>query len=150
MIKEIKIGDSVYSGIDAKTTDEKGNVTWNVPEELEKFKEAALDTINYQAGASVMEMAGGNSGLSAMNAKTQAIIVKLLSPSKTKLDTLTKNEKETWGVMAALSQAGYGDSERLVAGVQSVAAAVKSATEKSVRIMQATTHDEVIVVLNEE
>ena len=149
MIREIKIGDSVYSGIEEKTV-EDGVVTWNVPEDLGEFKAVALDTVNYQAGQSVLSIAGNNAGLSTMNAKSQAVICKLLTPTEAKLDSLTDNEKAAWGIMSGLAEGGYGDSERLVGGLQAVTTAIAKATDKSMRVMQAKTHEEVIAVLNEE
>jgi hypothetical protein len=85
-----------------------------------------------------------------MNAKSMAVMCKLLAPTKTKLDSLTQDEKEAWNIMETLASNGYGDSKKLVDGLNAVMTAVAKATDKSVRVMQATTHEEVIEILNED
>jgi len=150
MIKALKIGNSVISNFREKTTDEDGKAVWNIPISLDDFKSMALDTINWQAGRSVLIIADTKVGLSTMNAKSMAVMCKLMAPTKAKLDTLTENERKAWGIIEALATNGYGDSEKLVSGLKAVMEAVAKATDKSMRVMQATTHETVIEILNED
>lgn len=149
MIKQLKIGNMVHDSIEEKTISEDGTEAWNIPRDLNEFKTMALDTFNYQAGRSVLLVSGSHAGLSTMNAKSIAVICKLLTPAKAKIDALTDNEKAAWNIMSGLAEGGYGDSEKLIGGLQAVAEAIAKATDKSIRVMQAATHEEVIAVLNE-
>ena len=150
MIKALKIGNLIREDIKAKIVSEDGTVEWNVPQDLDKFKALALDTFSYQAGQSVLSVLGTHVGLSTMVTKYLAVLTKLQTPTKGKLDSLTDNEKAAFDSMSGLAEGGYGDSEKLVSGLHAVTGAISKATGKSMRVMQATTHEAVIAVLNEE
>ncbi len=147
-IKQLKQGNQVRNNFEHKIED-AGATVWNVPKDLTDFKAIALDTINWQAGRNVLKVADTTVGLSTMNAKSQAVIVKLMSPTKAKLDSLTPDEKEAWRTMETLADNGYGNSKKLVDGLQAVIWAVAKATDKSMRVMQSNTHEAVISILNE-
>jgi len=49
MIKQIKIGDLVYSNIDPFFINEKGNKIWNIPTDLEELRKVAIDTVKWDA-----------------------------------------------------------------------------------------------------
>jgi len=50
MIKQIKIGKMIYTNVEPKTFDENGNEVWNIPNDSEELRAAAIDTIRWDAG----------------------------------------------------------------------------------------------------
>ncbi len=49
MITIIKLGNLIYENIEAKTIDEEGNETWNVPNDPVQLRNALSDTLTWLA-----------------------------------------------------------------------------------------------------
>ena len=124
---------------------------WNVPTDLEEFKTLAVDTINWQIGDNIKKTLGNTqTNLSASNAKAIALSVKVISSLNPNLDSLTELEKDSWSKLVLLEQNGYADSQMLNTSISSVSEFIAKGTDKATRVSSATTHEEVIAVLNED
>jgi len=60
MIKIIKLGDSIYNGIEEKSIDEQVNETCNIPSDLDEFKKVAINTINWVTGDRIKKIVQNN------------------------------------------------------------------------------------------
>ena len=150
LIKKLKKDNLIYTNVEDKTV-EDGQEAWNIPQYLEEFKKLAIDTINWQIGDSVKKASGNmQTNLSASNAKAIALLAKLIEPSQEQLDKLTELEKDSWNKLDALAVGGYADSQLLNVSLASVSKFITKGTDKATRVINATTHEEVIAILNED
>ena len=150
-IRILKIGKEVRRDFSDKAIDKEGNELWNIPQDLEEFRKLAINTINWQIGDSVKKASGNTqTNLSASNAKAIALIAKLIEPSQEQLDSLTELEKDNWSKLDALANNGYADSQLLNVSLSSVSEFIAKGTDKATRVASATTHEEVIAILNED
>ena len=146
MIKLIKIGNVIHTNYDLQE-DTQG--LRDLP--IDRIKEYALDTLNWQAGNAVKQSTGGTAiDLAAANSKAIALILKLIKPSDTAIGKLTDREQGIVRSLLGLGQNGYGDSDKLAASVESVATVVAQTASHAERIAQASTLDDVVAILNGE
>jgi len=150
MIKVIKLGDSIYSGIEEKSIDEKGNEIWNIPTDLTKLKAIAVDTINWVAGDRVKKAVQNNiTLLNASNSKAIVLLGKIINSLNPDLSKLTDNEKNAFDKMVALGNNGYADSKLLNTMMDSVTSNITSLSKKIADVQNANSTDDVIKILNE-
>ena len=118
---------------------------------MEKFKEIAIDTINWQIGDNVKKALGNTqTNLSASNAKGITLVAKVLNGLNPALDGLTDLEKDSWNKMVALADGGYSDSELLNNSLTKVNEFIAAGTDRATRMASANSIEEVIAILNEE
>jgi len=154
MIKVIKLGDSIYNGIEyngieEKTIDKKGNETWNIPTDLDKLKKAAIDTINWIAGDRIKKAVQNNiTLLNASNSKAIVLLGKIINSLNPDLSKLTDNEKNAFDNMVTLGKNGYADSKLLNTMIDSVTSNITSLPQKITDVQNANSIDEIIKILN--
>jgi len=147
-IKELKQGRMV-GGVMPKTLDENGNEIWNIPQDLEEFKALAIDTCNWKIGQIVKNAVGGKQvDLSASNSKAISLLAKVVNILNPDTSSLTDLEKSAFEKLNTLANAGYSDSNLLNTSLDTVLNTIPIYTDKIVKITSATTHDEVIGILN--
>ena len=143
-IKEIKIGNIVHSNMPIVEDDE-----WNVPEDLEDFKQIAIDTVNWKIGKNVKKSTGNlTNNMSASNAKAIVLLTKIVNAIGFDDSILTELEKSAFNKMTTLAENGYADSNMLVTSISSVSENIEIGTQKVVDITNAESHEEVVEVLN--
>ena len=154
MIKMLKKGNDIYLNFEENSED--GVEICNIPQDLEEFKVMAIDTINWQIGDSVKKASGGTqTNLSASNAKAIVLNSKKIDLILKHLDLELDNsfsdlEKDSSNKMVALGNNGYADSQLLNVSLSSVSKFITKGTDKATRVINATTHEEVIAILNED
>ena len=148
MIKIIKIGDLVYQGYEEKTISESGNVTWNIPTDVDKFREIVIDTINWQIGQNIQNVMSSLTALSAANSKAIALIIKLLNTLKPDTSKLTKLESDAYKKILTLANNGYSDSQLLNKSLDAVMSNIQTGSKLIAQATKATTIDELIKILN--
>ena len=133
-----------------KYLDENGNEVWNIPTDLSKFKEIAIDTINWKMGDNVKKMTGNvATNLNVANAKAIALLTKIISNGDPDLGDLSTLEKSNWEKLSTLANNGYADSELLDKSLSAVLDSISTGTTKIIAIMGASTIEEIIGILNE-
>jgi hypothetical protein len=143
-IKELKIGNIVHSNMPIVKDD-----VWNVPEELEDFKQIAIDTVNWKIGKNVKKSTGNlTNNMSASNAKAIVLLTKIVNAIGFDDSILTELEKSAFDKMTTLADNGYADSNMLVASITSVSENIEIGTQKVVDITNAGSHEAVVEVLN--
>jgi len=55
MIRVIKLGNVIYENIEPYYIDENGNKVWNIPTDINKLKQALVDTVKWQAHKKLQE-----------------------------------------------------------------------------------------------
>ena len=147
MIKVIKIRDLVYQGIEAKVADEKGNITWNIPNDLKTLRNCVVDTFNWLIGQEVKKTGGGDfTKLSAANSKAIVLLVKALS-ANADTSKFTDTEKQVWTAMQNSVNAGYCDSKLLLNSITAVTDNIQTYSAKIDKALAATSVDELIALL---
>ena len=149
MIKQIKIGNLIYTNIEHKITDENGQEIWNIPTDVEELRKATIDTINWKIGNDVKKATGDFAKLTAANSKAIVIVLKLLNTLNPDTSSLTDFEKSAYDKMQILANNGYGDSELLNTSLDAVTNGVTKGQDLISKALQATTIDELIGILNE-
>jgi len=143
-IKEIKIGNLVHSNMPMVKDGE-----WNVPEDLDAFKQVAIDTVNWKIGKNVKKSTGNlTNNMSASNAKAIVLLTKIVNAIGFDDSVLTELEKSAFDKMTTLAENGYADSNMLVASITSVSENIEIGTQKVIDITNAESHEEVVEVLN--
>ena len=153
MIKLLKIGKRIRQNFQSKSLDENKNVTWNVPKELEEFKAVAVDTLLWQVSEIVKKASGGKvSDLITAISKIQVLQMHLTlkGTPKNQIDELPQTTKNIITKMDELYNAGYADSEKALNTITAVLEEREKLYAKIPKIMSATTHEEVIAILNED
>ena len=149
MIKELKVGNTIYTNYMEKTTAENGEIVWHIPTNLTKFREVCLDTIKWQIGNNVKLSVKREMNLSVVNSKAIALVVKVLDNMHPDFSSgYTDLEKNNWQRIVALSSNGYSDSELLNNTLKVISESLALGTEKMVAISEASTIDEMITILN--
>jgi len=149
MIKVVKLGGSIYSGIELKSFDEDGNESWNVPEDLNEFKTVAIDTVNWVVGDKIKKAVENNiTLLNAANSKAIVLLAKVVNTLNPDLSVLTDKEKTAYDVISLLADNGYSNSELLNSSVNTISECVQQAPSLITTINDATSHEEVIKILN--
>jgi len=149
MIKVIKLGDNIYQKIEKKSIDEQGNEIWNVPEDLEEFKAVAIDTVNWTVGDKIKKAMENNiTLLNAANSKAIVLLAKVVNTLNPDLSGLTDKEKSAFDIITSLGDNGYSDSELLNASVSIISDSVQKVPTFIANITDATSHEEVIEILN--
>jgi len=149
MIKTLKLGDSIYSEIEPKTIDEQGNEIWNIPTDLDEFKKAAIDTINWVVGNKIKKAIQGNiTLLNASNSKAIVLLSKVVSSLNPDTSNLTEKEKDVYNKMGTLADNGYSDSKLLNNMLDSVINNVTNISQKIADVEKANSIDEIIDILN--
>jgi len=150
MIRIIKIGDAIYTGIDTQVADPDGGVMDNpiIPKDVETLRAVVLDTLSWEIGDAIKKATGDYVKMSAANSKAIALLAKLVAPL---VDTkrLTKNEKSAFDKTVALGKSGYADSELLNASLDAVVTTIQSYGAKMVAASKAKTRDELIAILED-
>jgi len=150
MIKILKKQNQIFTNFEEKEILEDGTVKWNIPQVIDDLKAMAIDTINWQIGDSVKKEVGNtNVNLSASNAKAIALLAKVVNAQSPDVSSLTELEKDSLDKLINLADGGYADSKLLNASLTNVSEFIASGTDKITRITKATTHDEIIAILNE-
>ena len=152
MIKQIKIGNKIYDDFEVNSFSEDGIETSNIPDDLNKFKQLAVDTINWQIGNNVKKALGNTQvNLSAVNSKAIALVVKILDAMDIDISKiLSEKEQNSFSKLVTLSNSGYSDSDMLNNSLNAVMDGRIKGYGKAERVTKAKTHDEVIAILNEE
>ena len=152
MIKTIKIGNKIYKNFEEKSVDKDGNETLNIPEDLNEFKQLAIDTINWQIGDGVKKALGNTQvNLSAVNSKAIALVIKILDAMDVDVsETLSEKEQDSFSKLVTLSNSGYADSDMLNNSLSAVIDGRTNGYGKAERVMKAETHEDVIAILNED
>jgi len=148
MIKIIKIGEFIYQGFNEKIIDEKGNVKWNIPTDIEEFRKIVIDTINWKVGDDVNKATGNFAKLSAANSKAIIIILKLLNTLNPDVSVLSDLEKSAYNKMLKLVNNGYGNSELLNNSLDAVINGITKGQDLINEALNAKTIDELIGILN--
>ena len=148
MIKIIKIGDLIYQGYEEKNTNNEGKVVWNIPTDVDKFREIVIDTINWVAGQNIKNLMSSFTALSAANSKAIVLIVKLLSTLNPDTSKLTQLESDAYNKMLTLAKDGYSDSQLLNNSLQAVTDNIEKGSTLIAQATKATTIDELIKILN--
>ena len=148
MIKIIKIGDLVYQGFSEKTIGTNNNIKWNIPTDVDKFREIVIDTINWVVGQNIQNVMSSFTALSAANSKAIALIIKLLNTLKPDTSKLTKLESDAYNKILTLANNGYSDSQLLNNSLDAVMNNVQTGSKLIAQATKATTIDELIKVLN--
>jgi len=154
MIRILKKQDTIYRNYEEKTIDENGEVNWTIPEDIDLFKKLAVDTLNWEIAILVKEKAQNNILiLNAVNSKAIAflsmLIGKLIDATSIDLDDLTTTQSEIWDSLLKMGNSQYTDSELLKNTLINVEEYVKKGGDKINRILNATTIDDIIEILNE-
>jgi len=55
MIRIIKLGDLIYENIEPYYLDENGKQIWQIPNDVNKLKQAFIDTVKWQANMKLKE-----------------------------------------------------------------------------------------------
>ena len=143
-IKEIKIGNIMHSNMPIVEDNE-----WSVPEELEDFKQIAIDTVNWKIGKNVKKSTGNlTNNMSASNAKAIVLLTKIVDAIGFDDSILSELEKSAFDKMTTLADNGYANSNMLVTSITSVSENIEIGTQKVVDITNAESHEEVAEVLN--
>jgi len=152
MIKQIKIDNKIYSDFEVYSLDEDGTKTLNIPNDLNDFKQIAIDTINWQIGSNVKKALGNTQvNLSAVNSKAIALVIKILDAMDVDVsEILSEKEQDSFNKLVALSNSGYSDSDMLNNSLSAVINGRIHGHGKTERVMKAKTHEEVIAILNED
>ena len=150
MIKYIKLGELVFQNLEPKYINEDGSETWNIPQDIEEFRAAAIDTIKWRMGQEIKKSVETSINLSAANSKAIALLAKVVAAQNPDISSLSNLEKQNWQKLLDLAGNGYADSELLLSALSAVESEIAKGTEKITRIMSASTHDEIISILNEE
>jgi len=155
-IKELKIGNSVFSDIDTAEIDESGTLVYPKLQNIEYLKEIAIDTLNWKIGRVVLDNAGGKQvDLSASNSKSIVAKAKILNKivEQIGLDLsgfLTPLEMESFNLEIQLAENGYSDSEKLKNTLTAVVGSISKYTERMQRVVNADNIEEIINILNED
>ncbi len=147
-IKIILIAGAVLSNIDLFSLEENGSKTWNVPEDLADFKKVAIDTVNWTAGQFIRDSLGSDIQLNTANSKGIVLLAKILKENEVKTGTLNDLEKSAFEKMVALADKEYAESEILNKSLEIIDEIIANSTEKIMTIMNATSHDDIVDILN--
>jgi len=149
MIKIIKIRDSIYQNIEAKTIDENGKEAWNIPNDLDQLKQVAKDTVNWYVGSKIKEAVEGNvTLLSASNSKAIVLLAKVLNTLSPDISGLSKKEQNIYNNILTLANNGYADSNLLDNMLSNIISNVTNVPTIVSKIENAATIDEIIDILN--
>jgi len=149
MIKIIKLGDSIYNGIEEKSIDEQVNETWNIPSDLDEFKKVAINTINWVTGDRIKKIVQNNiTLLNASNSKAIVLLAKVVSSLNPDTSKLTDQEKDAYNKIITLANNGYADSGLLNKTLDSVTNNITNLSKKITDVQNATTIDKIIDILN--
>jgi hypothetical protein len=146
MIKVIKIGDLIYQNIEPFYLNENGEKVWNIPTDLEELRKCTIDTINWLIGQEVKNSLGDYTKLSAANSKAITLLVKAIG-NNADTSKFTETEKQIWGIMQKLADAGYSDSELLLKSLTLVSEKITKYSDLINKALNATTVDELIGIL---
>jgi hypothetical protein len=151
LINRIKIGSSDYRNLwTYEQYDDSGVVRYNIPEDLGEFRVIAIDTLNWLIGKNVLKVAGGKAiDVGTANSKLGVLLVKAVLQLGVDTTQFTELEQETIRDCDALYDAGYSDSEKLRDTVATLLPTISTFTERIARVSQATSHEEIIDILNE-
>ena len=150
MIRILKTGNEIRLNFEESFIGEDGEVAFSIPQNVEEFKNLAIDTINWEVGSNVKTALGNTqANLSASNAKGITLIAKVLSNLSPSLDGLTTLEVDSYNKIITLATAGYADSQLLNNSLANVTLFINSGDEKISRILASTTIPAIIAILNE-
>jgi hypothetical protein len=148
-IKILKTGNIVRQNIVDKYTDEEGNEIWNIPKDLDSFKLQAIDTLNWQIGITIKNIAGGKIiDLSTANSKAIALLAKKIDNIDNNTDMFTDLEKDSYNALVTLANGGYSDSDKLKATLEGVLSGIGGLQQAVGDIQNCDSYDCVIDVLN--
>ena len=145
IIKQLKIEDNVIDGI--ATTDV------DIPKDLDKFKAVAVDTLLWQVSEVVKKASGGKiSDLITAISKIQVLQMHLTVKNTTKkqIDELPQTAQDIITKMDVLYNAEYADSEKALSTIAAVWEEREKLYTKIPKVTSATSHEEVIEILNED
>ncbi len=150
MIKILKIDEQVFFNIEEEQNIDEETISI-VPDNLDKFKKVAVDTINWATGQEIKKAVDNNAiHLSTSNSKAIILIAKLINSFNPDTKILSPLEKDNFLKMIELAQSGYSDSNLLKSALEAVDVYVKKGVEKATKIMTSTSKNEIIEVLNQE
>ncbi len=120
-----------------------------IPEDLEKFKVMAVDTIQSSIGHEVKRQAKTQVKLNASNSKFIFLLYKVMKLNGLKTDGLTSKEKEALKVADKLLEEGYTESDLMLDTLKTIQSSRVKGEERVKRIRNAKSIEEVIDILNE-
>ena len=130
--------------------EDTGEIQYNIPVDLDAFKEKSIDTLNWLIGKNVLKVAGGKAiDVGTANSKLGVLLVKAVLQLGVDTTQFTELEQETIRDCDALYDAGYSDSEKLRDTVSTLLPTISTFTERIARVSKATSHEEIIDILNE-
>ncbi len=151
MIYIIKIGDTIYENIEPHYIDENNKKIWNIPQDIEEFKTVAIDTINWVIGQEIKKRVDNNLiQLSTSNSKGIMLLAKVLKGLNPDTSSLSELDQSNFDKMVNLADNGYADSELLSGALNAVEVYISKGVERVTAIINATTHDEIIEILNQD
>ena len=149
LIRYFKSKDTTHQNIEPLVIDENGKKVWNIPNDLEELRKAAIDTLNWLIGQNVKNATGDIIKLSASNSKAIALLTKVVASLNPDLSNLTQLEKSAWGKTKILADNGYADSELLNNSLDAVLGNIQKGTELINKALQAQTIEELIKILEQ-
>lgn len=151
MLKVIRIKDLIHENIELFYIDENKKKVWNIPNNVDELKVAAIDTINWVTGQKIKESLGNTQvQLSTSNSKGIILLAKVLNSLNPDLTALNELEKDSFSKMVSLADKGYADSNLLNDSLTNVDEFLEKASAKIVSINEASTIEEIIDILNSE
>ena len=153
MIRQLKKDKELYQDLEEKVVNEDGSIIWNIPQDINEFKNLAIDTLMWQVGQLIKKASGGKlldviTAISKIQVAQMHLLKKVLKNSQ--LNEEPENIQDTIEQMEELYSKGYSDSEKALNTITSVNIERDKLYSKVQRVTQAQNHDEVIAILNEE
>lgn len=151
MLKIIKLGNLIHENIEPFYIDENEKKVWNIPNNVDELKVAAVETVNWVTGQKIKESLGNTQvQLSTSNSKGIILLAKVLSSLNPELAGLNELEKDSFSKMVSLAEKGYADSNLLNDSLSNVDEFLEKASAKIVSINEAISIEEIIDILNSE
>ena len=156
MIKIIKIGETIYNNIEAKSifvNEETEEVVeqWNIPNDPETLKACLQDTLAWIVGRKILKIVQDANKKDASTSKAIVLLAKIhkgildhLNLTLGDIGTFTDLEKSAFEKMQTLANIGYSDSELLNTAMDAVISSLQWYAEKLEELEGKETLEELI------
>jgi len=148
IIKYLKIKGDVLTNVNIKTADDPELPGIFVTDDLDLFKQYAIDTINWVIGQEVLNTVSKEfAKLSTANSKAIVLLAKLINTLGPDTTVLTETEKSIFDHLLTLADEGYSDSRLLKNTLKVVSENIARYTPLITEVNEAKSINSVISVL---
>jgi len=148
IIKYLKVDSDILVNTQIKTTNNPELPGIYITDDLDTFKQYAVDTINWVIGQEVLNALNKEfTKLSTANSKAIALLAKLINTLNPDTTVLSETEKDIFDQLLRLADNGYSDSRLLKNTLEIVSKNIAKYIPLIAEVNKASTINDVIVVL---